>query len=63
MKESEEIIESFTNQEYKEGFVSNIEQEYIPKGLTEETIRLISGKKGEPELMLEFRLKDLERWK
>ena len=63
MKESEEIIESFTNQEYKEGFVSNIEQEYIPKGLTEETIRLISGKKGEPEWMLEFRLKAFARWK
>ena len=62
MKESEEIIESFTNQEYKEGFVSNIEQEYIPKGLTEETIRLISGKKGEPEWMLEFRLKAFARW-
>ena len=63
MKESEEIIESFTNQEYKEGFVSNIEQEYIPKGLTEETIRLISGKKGEPDWMLEFRLKAFARWK
>lgn len=63
MKESEEIIESFTNQEYKEGLVSNIEQEYIPKGLTEETIRLISGKKGEPEWMLEFRLKAFARWK
>ena len=63
MKESEEIIESFTNQEYKEGFVSNIEQEYTPKGLTEETIRLISGKKGEPEWMLEFRLKAFARWK
>ena len=63
MNESEEIIESFTNQEYKEGFVSNIEQEYIPKGLTEETIRLISGKKGEPEWMLEFRLKAFARWK
>ena len=63
MKESEEIIESFTNQEYKEGFVSNIEQEYIPKGLTEETIRLISSKKGEPEWMLEFRLKAFARWK
>ena len=63
MKESEEIIESFTNQEYKEGFVSNIEQEYIPKGLTEETIRLISGKKGEPEWMLEFRRKAFARWK
>ena len=63
MKESEEIIESFTNQEYKEGFVSNIEQEYIPKGLTEETIRLISSKKGEPEWLLEFRLKAFARWK
>ena len=63
MKESEEIIESFTNQEYKEGFVLNIEQEYIPKGLTEETIRLISGKKGEPEWMLEFRLKAFARRK
>ena len=63
MKESEEILDNFTKKEYKEGFVSNIEQEYIPKGLNEETVRLISKKKGEPEWMLEFRLKAFAKWK
>jgi Fe-S cluster assembly protein SufB len=50
-------IELLTNKEYKYGFVTDIESDVIPKGLTEETVRLISEKKGEPEWMLEFRLK------
>ena len=43
--------------DYEWGFSSDIEQEFAPKGLNEETVRFISGKKGEPEWMLEWRLK------
>src|SRR3954464_13443730 len=50
-------IELLTNKEYKYGFVTDIESDVIPKGLSEETVRLISAKKDEPEWMLEFRLK------
>lgn len=56
-------LEAFTNQEYKYGFVTNIESEQIAKGLTEDTIRLISAKKEEPEFMLDFRLKAFRHWK
>lgn len=55
-------IELLANREYKYGFVSDIEAETIPKGLSEETVRLISEKKGEPEWMLEFRLKAYRNW-
>jgi Fe-S cluster assembly protein SufB len=50
-------IELLANQEYKYGFVTDIESDVIPRGLSEDTVRLISAKKGEPEWMLEFRLK------
>jgi Fe-S cluster assembly protein SufB len=49
-------------EEYKYGFVTEVETESIPKGLNEETIRLISNKKGEPPFMLEFRLKAYQKW-
>jgi Fe-S cluster assembly protein SufB len=55
-------IELLTNREYKYGFVTDIESDTIPKGLSEETIRLISAKKAEPEWMLEFRLKAYRNW-
>lgn len=48
--------------DYKYGFVTEIESEAIPKGLTEETIRLISSKKNEPEFLLNFRLKAFRKW-
>lgn len=51
-----------TNREYKHGWKTDIETEVIPKGLTEDTVRLISQKKNEPEWMLEFRLKAFNRW-
>ncbi len=47
---------------YKHGFVSDIESEYAPKGLNEDIVRFISGKKGEPEWMLEWRLRAYRRW-
>ena len=55
-------IELLANQEYKYGFVTDIESDMIPRGLGEETVRLISAKKGEPEWMLEFRLKAYRQW-
>src|SRR5215210_1755754 len=55
-------IELLANKEYKYGFVTDIESDVIPKGLSEDTVRLISAKKGEPEWMLEFRLKAYRQW-
>lgn len=54
--------ELLTNREYKYGFVTDIESDTIPKGLSEDTVRLISEKKNEPEWMLEFRLKAYRQW-
>jgi Fe-S cluster assembly protein SufB len=48
--------------EYEWGFSSDIEQEFAPKGLNEDTVRFISAKKGEPEWMLEWRLKAYRAW-
>src|SRR5687768_18044710 len=47
---------------YEWGFTSDIEQEFAPKGLNEDTVRYISAKKGEPEWMLEWRLKAYRAW-
>ena len=47
---------------YKYGFETDIESDVAPKGLTEETVRLISAKKNEPEWMLEWRLDAFRRW-
>jgi Fe-S cluster assembly protein SufB len=55
-------IEQIANQEYKYGFVTDIAQDIAPPGLTEDTVRLISNKKQEPEWMLEWRLKALRHW-
>ncbi|MDA3809395.1 MAG: Fe-S cluster assembly protein SufB [Spirochaetaceae bacterium] len=55
-------IEEFTNQEYKWGFHTEIEQETVPKGLNEDIIRLISKKKNEPQFLLDFRLKAYAHW-
>jgi Fe-S cluster assembly protein SufB len=55
-------IESLVNKEYAYGFVTDIESDTIPRGLTEETIRLISAKKSEPEWLLDWRLKAFRRW-
>ena len=55
-------IELLANQEYKYGFVTDIETDTIAKGLSEDTVRLISSKKNEPQWMLEFRLKAYRHW-
>ncbi|HEY0876977.1 MAG TPA: Fe-S cluster assembly protein SufB [Zeimonas sp.] len=55
-------IDSFLDREYAAGFVTEIETDTIPKGLSEETIHLISQRKGEPAFMLEWRLQAYRRW-
>jgi len=56
------IIGEVTQSDYKYGFVTDIETEYAPKGLSEDTVRFISEKKNEPAFMLEFRLKAFRHW-
>ncbi len=57
------ILDEVTDSDYKYGFHSDIEMDLIPKGLSENVVRLISAKKGEPEFMLDFRLKSYRQWK
>ncbi len=56
------VLQNLIDQPYPHGFVTDIESETAPKGLSEDTIRLISHKKGEPEWLLEFRLKAYRHW-
>jgi Fe-S cluster assembly protein SufB len=60
--EQDKILGDVTSGDYKYGFVTDIETDTIPKGLSEDVVRLISEKKGEPEWMLEFRLKAYRYW-
>ncbi len=60
--EDNNLIGEVTGSEYKYGFVSDIENETIAKGLSEDTVRLISAKKGEPDWLLQFRLKAYRHW-
>ena len=60
--QQDDFLEQAANKEYQHGFISNIETETIPKGINEDTVRLISQKKEEPEFMLEFRLKAYKKW-
>ena len=62
MKESDKIIQEFTSQEYKEGFVTDVQQVFIPKGLNEDIIRRISALKEEPQWLLDFRLDAFRKW-
>ncbi|MCP3983382.1 MAG: Fe-S cluster assembly protein SufB [bacterium] len=57
-----ETIEKLADREYEYGFVTDIEEERIPKGLSEEIVRIISAKKDEPEWLLKWRLKAFERF-
>jgi Fe-S cluster assembly protein SufB len=57
-----DTIRDLAEREYKWGFITDIEEERIPKGLDEDVIRLISAKKQEPEFMLEWRLKAYRHW-
>ncbi len=58
----DDILKNITQQEYKEGFVTDVRQEFIPKGLDESIIRTISRLKDEPDWLLEFRLDAFGKW-
>jgi Fe-S cluster assembly protein SufB len=60
---STKTLQELADQEYKYGFVSPLEADEAPPGLNEDTVRLISAKKGEPAWMLEWRLKAFQHWK
>ena len=62
MSSASEQIQAFTQQDYKYGFVTEIETDSVPAGLNEDVIRLISAKKNEPKFMLEWRLKAYRHW-
>ncbi|MGO9274448.1 MAG: Fe-S cluster assembly protein SufB [Terriglobia bacterium] len=55
-------VETLANQEYKYGFFTDVDSDTVPPGLDEDVIRLISAKKGEPEWLLEWRLKSYRHW-
>ena len=57
MSTATEQIKELTDTDYKYGFVTDVEQDIAPKGLSEDIVRLISSKKGEPEWLLEWRLR------
>ena len=61
-EEDRGLINDVTSSEYKYGFVTDIDTDIIPKGINEDVVRLISQKKGEPEWLLEFRLKAFRHW-
>lgn len=60
--EQDKLLEEVTNREYQYGFHSDIEMDVLPKGLSEEVVAEISRRKGEPEFMLEYRLKAYRNW-
>ncbi|HSN50336.1 MAG TPA: Fe-S cluster assembly protein SufB, partial [Bacteroidales bacterium] len=60
--ETNKFLDEFTQGEYKYGFVTDIDTDFAPVGLSEDTVRFISAKKNEPEFMLEFRLKAYRHW-
>ena len=59
---ADEIIKNIAGKEYEHGFVTELEQEFIPKGLNEDIVRLISAKKNEPQWLLDFRLDAYRKW-
>lgn len=62
MARKEDILEEVAGAEYEHGFETQLDQEFIPKGLNEDIIRLISAKKQEPQWLLEFRLDAFRKW-
>ena len=60
--ETTKVFEELAQQDYKYGFVTDVEQEIVPKGLNEDVVRLISSKKGEPEWLLDWRLRAFRAW-
>jgi Fe-S cluster assembly protein SufB len=62
MSDGTDIINKIVQSEYKYGFVTDMEADAVPAGLSEDVVRLISKKKGEPEFLLEWRLKAYRHW-
>ena len=62
MENQDKLLNDITTKEYEYGFVTDIDTDVIPKGLSEDVVRLISARKNEPEFMLEFRLKAYHAW-
>ncbi len=62
MKSKNQAVQDLTKQEYKYGFVTDVEADAIPRGLNEDIVRLISFKKKEPEFMLQWRLRAYKHW-
>lgn len=62
INEEKELLRDITAKEYKEGFITDVEQEFIPKGLNEDIVRMISERKGEPQWLLDFRLDAFRKW-
>ncbi|HTV32224.1 MAG TPA: Fe-S cluster assembly protein SufB [Methylocella sp.] len=62
MSQEAETLQELADQKYKYGFVTDIESEFAPKGLSEEVVRYISKKKNEPDWMLDWRLSAYRRW-
>ena len=60
--EEKELLNDITKSEYKEGFVTDVEQEFIPKGLNEDIVMMISKRKDEPQWLLDFRLDAFRKW-
>ena len=63
MSQEAETLQEFADQKYKYGFVTDIESDFAPKGLSEEIVRFISKIKNEPAWMLELRLAAFRRWR
>ena len=62
MSSTVDTIRDLAAQDYKWGFVTEIDEDRVPKGLSEDIVRLISARKGEPAFMLEWRLNALRHW-
>lgn len=62
INEEKEFLQDITKKEYKEGFVTDVDQDFIPKGLNEDIVRMISERKSEPQWLLDFRLDAFRKW-
>lgn len=62
INEEKELLQDITKKEYKEGFVTDVDQDFIPKGLNEDIVRMISERKSEPQWLLDFRMDAFRKW-
>ena len=62
INEEKKLLQDITKKDYKEGFVTDVDQDFIPKGLNEDIVRMISERKGEPQWLLDFRLDAFRKW-